>query len=401
MKSSIKSIFNNIILFLSLLTIVSIVAILFTIDQNNSFEKVDILNEEKNILKELLQIDQKDKEIALIQYNGKSTELNYQMQKLHQLYRYDLLGQYILHTSKEYLSQLNKLTQLINTYNTELLSYLESNKQDKDIAFKRLQNSFTVINDHISNIIFQNINYNKAKQKFIYQLALAIFVFIFITSIIFYKKLSNIYKDIQFLQLPGANIQNYQPKTTEADAIYLRMKRKTTKNLDASHLDPVTGINNNKGLASSYADKKSLKENNFTALALLEVDTFSKTKRTFPQEFTQIVLKKIATIISMYEQATDVIGRTDYNQFTVILSRSSKERAFKEIDQMRQSIAELNLVTATKVPVKITISGGFYIKPNNVSLSNALLETKSILDFAKQNGGNNISQKKDITGVKI
>ena len=68
---------------------------------------------------------------------------------------------------------------------------------------------------------------------------------------------------------------------------------------------------------------------------------------------------------------------------------------------MRQSIAELNLVTATKVPVKITISGGFYIKPNNVSLSNALLETKSILDFAKQNGGNNISQKKDITGVKI
>ena len=401
MKSSIKGTFNNIILFLSLLTIVSIIAVLFTIDQNNSFKKVDILNGAKNIINELHQIDKEDREIALIQYNGKSTELNYQIQKLHQLYKYDLLGQYVLQISEEYLSQLNKLTQLINTYNTQVLKYFKTDEDDKERLHKKLQDSYVAINNHISNIIFQNINYNKAKQEFMYQLALSIFIFIFITSIIFYKKLSNIYKDIQFLQLPGADIQNHQLNTTEADAIYLRMKRKPTKGLDASYIDPVTGINNNKGLTNSYADKKSLKESNFTALAILEVDTFSKTKRTFPQDFTQMVLKKIATTISMYEQATDVIGRTDYNEFTVIFSRSSKERAFKEIEQIRQSIEELKLVTATKVPISITISGGFYIKPNNVSLSNALLETRSILDFAKQNGGNKISQKKDITGVKI
>ena len=52
---------------------------------------------------------------------------------------------------------------------------------------------------------------------------------------------------------------------------------------------------------------------------------------------------------------------------------------------MRQSIAELKFATATKVPITITVSGGFYIKPNNVSLSNAILETKAILEFAKQN----------------
>ncbi len=401
MKSSIKGIFNNIIFFLSLLTIVSVIAVLFTIDQNNSFKKVDILNEEKNLIKELHQIDKEDIEIALIQYNGKSTELNYQIQKLHQLYEYDLLGQYILHTSKEYLSQLDQLTQLINAYNAEALKYFKANEKDEKNLYKELQNSFVTINNHISNIIFQNINYNKAKQDFMYQLALAIFVFIFITSIVFYKKLSNIYKDIEFLQLPNADTQNHQLYTSEADAIYLRMKRKSTKNLDASCIDPVTNINNNKGLVNSYADKKSLKESGFTAVAVLEVDTFSKTKRTFPQDFIQMTLKKIATTISMYEQPADVIGRTDYNEFTVILSRNSKQRAFKEIDQMRQSIEELKLVTATKVPVGITISGGFYIKPNNVSLNNALLETKSILEFAKQNGGNKISQKKDITGVKI
>ncbi len=401
MKSSIKGIFNNIIFFLSLLTIVSMIAVLFTIDQNNSFKKVDILNGEKDIIKELHQIDKEDKEIALIQYNGKSTELNYQIQKLHQLYKYDLLGRYVLHTSKEYLSQLDQLTQLINTYNIEALHYFKANEKDEKVAYKKLQNSYVSINNHISNIIFQNINYNKAKQDFMYQLALAIFIFIFITSIVFYKKLSNIYKDIQFLQIPGADTQNHQLYTTEADAIYLRMKRKPSKGLDASCIDPITSINNNKGLINSYADKKSLKESNFTALAILEVDTFSKTKRIFAQDFTQMALKKIATTISMYEQPADVIGRTDYNEFTVILSRSSKERAFKEIDQMRQSVEELKLVTAKKVPVSITISGGFYIKPNNVSLSNALLEARSILDFAKQNGGNKISQKKDITGVKI
>ena len=401
MKSSIKSIFSNLILFLSLLTLFSAVAVLFTVDQNNSFKKVDILNHQKSIIYDLNNIKNKDIEITLIQFNGKSTELSFQMQKLHALNEYDLLGIYALNTSEEYISQLNILSKLIDAYNSHTFKYYKSTPENQSINEQILLNSFNNINNHISNIISQNITYNRAKQDFMYKLGLGMFFFILLMNIIFYSKFKSIYADIEFLQRPGASTEKHELYSNEADAIYLRMKRKPTLNQSITNIDPVTGINNNKGLTNSYAEKKGMKESNFTALCVIEVDTFSKTNRKFPQEFSQMALKKIATTISMYEQATDVIGRTDYNEFTIILSRSSKEQAYKEIEQIRQSVEELKLITATKVSVQLTISGGFYIKPNNISLNNAVIESKSILDFAKQNGGNKISQKKDITGVNI
>lgn len=401
MKSSIKKIFNNIILFLSFITVVSGVAVLFTVEQNNSYKKIDILNEQKQIISTLKKIDKKDVEIALIQFNGKSTELLYQTQKLHALHEYDFVGTYILKTSDEYTSQLNTLTELINTYNSSAYAYYKSSNNNNNNTAVVFSNAYKNINNHISNIIFKNITYDKTKLNFMYDLALGIFVLILLFSLIFYKKLKRISADLAFLQSPSANHEKYEIYSIEADAIFLKMNRKPTISQNSSNIDPVTGINNNKGLANAYSEKKGLKENNFTALTIIEVDNFSKTNKTFPQDFTQNILKKIASIISMYEQATDVIARSDYNEFTVILSRPNAKKALEEIEQIRQSIEELNFTTPNREPVTITISGGFYIKPHNISLTNAIQEAKSILEYAKQNGGNRISQKKDISGVKI
>ena len=405
MKSSIKGTFSNIVLFLSFIIVISGVAVLFMIEQGNSFKKVDILNEQKQIIANLQLISKKDVEIALIQFNGKSTDLLYQTQKLHALHEYDLVGTYILNTSDEYYSDLNTLKELINSYNASAYLYFKADMKTEKNSKKVFINSYKNINNHISNIIFTNITYDKAKLEFMHKLSIGMLAILFLFTILFYKRLNKVYSDIAFLQSPSASIDNYNIYSAEADAIFLKMNKKPIKKQSVSNIDPVTGINNNKGLLSSYADKKHLKENNFTAVAIIEIDNFSKKNITVPgeftQEFTRIILKKIASTISMYEQATDVIARSDYNEFTVILSRKSKEKAYKEIDQIRQSIAELKFVSTTKTPVTITVSGGFYIKPNNESLSNAILETKSILDFAKHNSGNKISQKKDMTGVKI
>lgn len=402
MKSSIKSIFSNIVLFLSFITIVSALAVLFMIEQGNSFKKVDILNEQKQIIDTLQKINKKDVEIALIQFNGKSTELLFQTQKLHSLHEYDLVGTYILNNSNEYKSDLNTLKELINTYNSNAYKYFKATSKDEDNALTVFVNSYKNINNHITNIILTNITYDKEKLGFMYKVSIGLLIILILFSFIFHRKLKNIYKDIAFLQSPSADIKNYKIYSTEADGIFLRMNRKNTKQPSISEVDPVTGINNNKGLANSYSDKKGLKESNFTALAIIEIDNFSKTnKQQFTQDFIQGVLKKIANTISMYEQAADVIARSDYNEFTIILSRQNKDKAYKEIDQIKQSISELKFITAAKEHVTITVSGGFYIKPGNVSLNNAILETKLILDYAKQNNGNKISQKKDMTGVNI
>ena len=400
MQQSIKSIFGNVTLFLSLITFLTGISILFTVEQSNSYKKIDILNEQKVIILDLQKLDKKDAEVAAIQLNGKSSELLFQIQKLYDLHKFDLIGKYILKNSDEYISQLNTLKQLIANCNKSAHNYYQASSKNDEQLHLELISAYKNINNHISTIIFTNITYDKAKLEFVHKLALGVFVFIFISNLVFYKRLKNIYADLIFLQSPSADPQKYTIYSTEADLIYLRMNRKTPKSQSIINIDPVTGINNNKGLVGSYAEKKGLKESDFTALAILEIDNFSKTKRAFPQDFTQSILKKIASTISLYEQATDVIARSDYNEFTIILSRTSKEKAFKEIDQIRQSIQELRFVTSTKVPITITVSGGFYIKPNNISLTNAILETRTILEFAKKSK-NKIAQKKDLTGVKI
>jgi diguanylate cyclase (GGDEF)-like protein len=401
MKISIKSVFKNLSMFLMLFTLISLSSVLFTLEQTNSYIKTDILKEQKKIINSLRTIDKKDVELALIQYNGKSTDLQYQVNKLRELYEYDITGNYIINNSKEYLSDLEKLSSLIENFNTKAYTYYKSEKTDLYKTRAELDSSHLALENQINHIIFKNIEYDTHKFNFMFKLAIAAFVIVLFLSIWYYSRLKRIYADISYLQSPSKSKKDYEISTIEADAISLRMKKKPDVKDNPTNLDPVTKINNHKGLVAEYGEKKNFKENNFTSVTVLEVDNFSKTNRAFNQEFSQAVLKKIAYTISLFQQPTDVIGRTDYNQFTVVLSRETKDKAYKDMEAIREAIAELKFATQTKVAVQITVSGGFYIKPNNVVLANAMEEAKKILRFTQSGEKNRICQKRDMEGVQI
>ncbi|WP_373070824.1 GGDEF domain-containing protein [Sulfurimonas sp.] len=401
MKISIKAVFKNISIFLMFFTFVSLSAMLFTFEQTNSYIKTDILKDQKDIINSLRMIDKKDVELALIQYNGKSTDLQYQVNKLRELYEYDITGNYILGNSQEYLSDLDKLSSAIDDFNTKAYTYYKSSKKNVEQTKTELDKSHIVLENRINSLLFKNMEYDSQKFSFMIQITIATFVIVLLLSIWYYTRLKKIYNDIAYLQSPSKSKKDYEICTIEADAISIRMKKKPDVKDNPSNIDPITKINNHKGLITEYGEKKNFKENNFTSVTVLEVDNFSKTNRAFNQEFSQAALKKIAYTISLFEQATDVIGRTDYNQFTVILSRETKDKAYKDMEAIREAISELKFVTQTKVPVQITVSGGFFIKPNNVVLANAMEEAKKILRFAQQGEKNRIAQKRDMEGVHI
>jgi diguanylate cyclase (GGDEF)-like protein len=401
MKISIKAVFKNISIFLMFFTFVSLSAMLFTFEQTNSYIKTDILKDQKDIINSLRMIDKKDVELALIQYNGKSTDLQYQVNKLRELYEYDITGNYILGNSQEYLKDLDKLSNYIDDFNTKAYTYYKSPKSNTKQTKSELDKSHIILENKINAILFKNMEYDSQKFKFMIKITIATFVIVMLLSIWYYSRLKKIYNDIAYLQSPSKSKKDYEISTIEADAISIRMKKKPDVKDNPSNIDPITKINNHKGLITEYGEKKNFKENNFTSVTILEVDNFSKTKRAFNQEFSQAALKKIAYTISLFEQATDVIARTDYNQFTVILSRETKDKAYKDMETIREAIAELKFVTPTKVPVQITVSGGFFIKPNNVVLANAMEEAKKILRFAQQGEPNRIAQKRDMEGVHI
>lgn len=403
MKHSIKKIFLNLSTYLFFVLMVSFIAMILTLEQQLSFEKVNNLNKQKTLITSLHDLKQADTELALIQFNGKSTQLQQETEKLKKYYKYNYTDKFIFKNGVEYMADLNKLSNLTVKFNEaahKFYSESKNAKQNVDLR-ENLNNAFSEIYTHVNNMLLKNITYNQQKFYVMKIFTITVFILVFLATLWYRKKLFSIYKDIEFLYQMDKNKRTHDIYTLEADAISMRMNRKNVTTDNPTMLDTVTGINNYKGMISSYSNKKGLKDSNFTAVTLLEIDNFSKSRRTFSQEFTQNILKKVAYTISLHEQPVDVIARTDYNQFTLIFSRPSKEQAFKDMELIRQSIEELKFNIQDKGPVTITVSGGFIIKPNNTNLDEAIRQAKEILQYAKTTGTNKILQTRDMAEKEI
>jgi diguanylate cyclase (GGDEF)-like protein len=395
-KHSIKNIFSNIKLLFIFSALFSVVAYLFFLQQNISYSKIENLEKQKEIIESLKNLKRDNIDLALIQFNGKSTQLLQEINKLRNLEKYNYLDKYIFNNSSNYFADLNRLETLTKVFNKLAHNYYTEEKSNDKANKIKLANSFYIINKHIDSIIFKIVNLNKIKFYFFEKVILAI-VIISLFSLFWYaKRLNLIYNDLLFLYAVEENKKAYNIFSTEADAISLRMKKKTEITNDPTTTDPVTEINNYKGMLSSYASKKDMKESNFTSVSVLEIDNFSKSNRVYPQEYVQAILKKVAFTISLHEQPTDVIARTDYNQFTVILSRASKEQAFKDMEMIRQSISEIKFKLAGQNIIQITVTGAFVIKQNNKHLDDIIKQAKELLRNAKTKGKNNIYQTRDL-----
>lgn len=400
MKNSIKNIFKNLNRYLLFVLFTSLIAIILMIEQSLSFMKLENLNEQKKTIASLTKLQRDDVDLALIQFNGKSTHLHQQIEKLRSFHKYNFSDRYLFFNSEEYLRDLSKLSELTTAFNNAAHKYyVKTEVKDPQIEAKTksdLETAFDQINSQIDSIIMKSTLYDQKKFETAQIIIVVYFLIVLIATFWYRKRLNSIYNDIEFLHQIEKGQKTHQFFSLEADSIGLRMNRKSFQKDNPSMIDPVTEINNYKGMISAYSQKKGLKDSNFTGVSVLEIDNFSKTKRTYSQELTQSILKKIAYTISLHEQAVDVIARTDYNQFTLIFSRPSKEQLFKEVDLIRESISELRFNISTEQKSNITVSGGFIIKPNNTHLDEALRQAKEILEYAKSSGTNRVLQTRDM-----
>lgn len=397
MKHSIKKIFDNLVMLWILIIFVMTLAALSTLERNISFKKIDNLNNLKSITKTLINLDKKDVGFALIQFNGQTAKILNNISKLKNLYKiYDFSGKYILDNSAQYMSDLEHLAKLINTFNQKATDYYTKNTKSEELKLNELNNAYSDVNNHINTIIFKNISYEQSKFSIFQVLFILSFTLILLSTLWYRKRLSKVYQDIFFLFAVNSEKLEYEIFSEEVDVISQNMKRKPKLSENKSMIDHITDIYNSKGLFNAYNEKKNLKGDNFTFMSILEIDNFTEKENKFTQDVTHNILKKVAFSISLYEQPSDVIARTGYNQFTIISSRPSKDEAFKEIDAIRQTISELIFLDKDKQSIYITISGGFVLKSDNASLEDSSKEAKKILEHAKNSGKNRIAHVGDL-----
>ena len=399
MKHSIKNIFKSLKTYLFFILFVTFLALMLVLEQQLSFDKIETLNNNKTIIKKLVESHEKDIELALIQSNAQSTKLLQNIEKLKTLYKYNIFEELILKNSIEYTKDLNKLDILIQKFNATIHKYYIQKRDTKlkNNTKEEYLHIVKVLEEHINTMLLKTLKYNEEKFELIKYFIFISFILIFIATFWYKKILNFIYEDINYLFQLNREKDDYNIYSIEADAIALRMNRKNQIQDNYEHIDILTDINNYKGLLYRYAHKKSIKTSNFTSVTLLEIDNFSKSECPFSKETAEAMLKKVAYIMKLHKQPVDIIARTDYNQFAIVLSRPTKEQTFKEVDLIRENIAELKFNIPNHGATQITVSGGFIIKSNNISIEESLKQANKILTYAKSVGKNKILQLRDLT----
>lgn len=384
MKHSLKEIFQNLRTYLLFVFFSAFILSVLHFTTQLSFEKINNLYEQKALIITLTHLDTKEETPLLIQFNSDSAKFKATIIKLKKLYEYSVIEQYLLQNKNVNDHNLKKLASLKENFIEKLHVYY-INLKNKNIANKKeLYKAKNALNIYLDKLIYNAHQHNKIIFDLFDYFYYFYFVIALLLTFLYRKRLSNIYKDITYLISFDKEKVQHRSYTQEADAIALRMKRKTVVSKNSSMIDQVTGINNYQGLLQSFTDKKILQESNVISVTVLEIDSFSKTKRTYAEELTQAILKKVAFTISLHEKTTDIIARTDYNQFTIVLARNSKEEAFKDTEIIKQNIEEIKFNIGSNGI--ITTTGAFVLKSANTNIEEALKQAKNILDNATKAG---------------
>ncbi|MDX1295936.1 MAG: GGDEF domain-containing protein, partial [Sulfurimonadaceae bacterium] len=297
---------------LSIISLVLLVLVtLTTLNERNAFSKSTNLLGQKQLVNKIANIGRSDLELASIQYRGTSTQLMFEHEKLVDLNNFDIMGQFLLGYSDDYLEDLETLKQRTLAFNDAAAKWYDESEEELKERERNMQASRYTLLSHIDLLLFKNIGY--AQEQFHLQRML-IYASLLVALLVFglyYMRFNTVFKDIHSLYSVETKDSEYQIVTDEIDVISKRMSRKPAANDNPAMIDPITEINNYKGLLFSFANRK-VKDGGTTAVCIFEIDDFKELDRQYPKSFTQMVLKKIAFMLSLHEQHTDILARTDY-----------------------------------------------------------------------------------------
>ncbi|MDA3947140.1 MAG: GGDEF domain-containing protein [Helicobacteraceae bacterium] len=397
MQISIFKIFGTIksLFMVALLLVILLFATILS--EYASFYKLENLQKQKELATAVYSLSREDLDISNIQFRGSNNMLKHEGEALASIYDYDYINRYS--KSNTYINDLTKLQYAIRDFNIASASWYTQEEIDAEELQTRKEaftKTYQALMTQISTVTSQNITFEKRRFLIELGVVIALLFIIILGTFWVYRRLTLIQKDITSLHAADhEEISEFA--TSEADTISKQMGRSVKSPMvqNPAYLDSVTGINNFKGFLHEFSDKKSQKVGNYTAICIFAIDKLNELEMQYSQEFTELIIKKVSFMLSLYRQHNDVIGRIEHNQFTIILSRQDKTSAINDCELIRKSVEETPFKTADGKDLTVTLSGAFVQKMSTQTLDEILKKANKILLKSIQYGGNRIAQLRD------
>ena len=391
MKLSIRQIFFNLKVALVILGLGVTLLSVELINISQYSDRLAALKNQHVLIKKITATNLNDVDMATIAINGDLAELKL----FAKLSNKQALLDPIIASQAEQESLSRTLISTSNAFQESALFWAESMKVSREAMYERMisaRNLYLVDIDVMIDYQIQLINESIYIAKIT---VLTLFFFGLLTFFLYRWRLNQIYRDINIACSLDTNEDKPDVITEELDFIVRRLSRKIPiSNTNLTLLNPQSGINNEKGVFTVYSAKRNVKPTGTLFVTLFEIDKHDELASKLSTEEMGNMYKKLAEILSMYEQPLDIIGHLDNNSFVFLMMRNSKDSALSDAEKIVASIHD-SIFPTQQGSIKITLSGALLLKIPSKSLEDALMDASKIVTKAKESGGNRVAQLRD------
>lgn len=393
MLISIRKIFFN--LKVALLLIVGGISLLgieiFNLTQY--IERLSALKNQHLLIEKIVHTDLSDPKMASILINGAVSELALYVKLSGQ----ETVLNAFINSNKEQASLFRSLFLSSQAFQDTALLWSEALAISKESSKTRMMNARTAYVKDIDRTIDYQVHVIEELVATVKMTALLLFAAGLMIFFLYRYRLNQIYSDIDKVCSIDTDGSQKTVYTQEIDFLTKHVIRKSSQaSTNPNLIHPSSNLNNEKGLVTAFNAKKASRSGNTVFLALFEIDQYPSLIQSLNKEDIAGIFKKLGEMIRMYEQAFDVVAHLNNDQLVFLISRNSKQSALEECEKFVHSVKESNFLSSEGI-VKITLSGGFLLKPPAKSINEAIAEAQTLIEKAKENGGNHVFQARERT----
>lgn len=390
MHASIRKIFLNLKIYLIILGLGTTFLTVQLINISQFSDRLAALKNQHLLIKQITATNLNDLQMSSITINGALAELALSVKNSNKSAFLDFFRK----STKEEEALAHSILSTSSAFQESALFWSESMEKSRSAMFERMisaRNLYLIDIDSMIDyqIFLINDSVMLAKMTTLIIFTLGILIFFY-----YQWRLNQIYRDIK--SACSIDVDGTPPKMTmeEIDFLARRLARKAPNITNLALLNPISGINNEKGMVTSYNIKRNNKNMGSLFIAHFEIDQHDKLISALSKDDLNSLYKKIVDILSMYEQPLDVIAHLENNTFAYLMARNSKDSALSEAEKVISSVQD-SLFQSDQGNFKVTLSAGLMLKAPSKTLEESLTMVAKITEKAKESGGNRVAQLRD------
>ncbi|ANF80739.1 diguanylate cyclase [Acinetobacter sp. NCu2D-2] len=154
-----------------------------------------------------------------------------------------------------------------------------------------------------------------------------------------------------------------------------------------SQIDPLTNLFNRRSINQCLDRLKHTSKNEY-ALVLLDLDHFKKINDFYGHHKGDETLVKVSNVLSEQLRESDIVGRFGGEEFILVLTHSTLEKAQQVAERCRQAIQQIDVLSDEGEKIIVTASFGVAISKPDLRPQQLLSQADKALYYAKACGRN-------------